>query len=81
MGIANTVETSYLDEVSYTSIKVSELPEAVVNSFSDKYSNVFIDKAFVGNDSTYKLVATIEGQTHLLIMYEDGLLVTDDTSN
>ncbi len=80
-GISNTTESYYLDEVSYTSIAISDLPEAVIDSYSNKYNNIFINKAFEGNDSTYKLEATIEGESHLLIIYEDGLLVTDDSSN
>ncbi len=77
-SIANTNSSAYRLQVDYNPIEVSEVPNVIVEAFSGQFSDCEIEKAFVGNDDTYKIESTIEGHVHSLIFNQDGSLLTDD---
>lgn len=44
------------EEVTYTKIETSELPEAVTKGVEDKYAGYTIEEVYKGSDTNYKMV-------------------------
>ncbi len=78
MSSANTTSSACMLQVDYSPIELSEVPNMIVDAFSGQFSDCEIEKAYVGNDDTYKIESTIEGHVHSLIFNQDGSLLTDD---
>lgn len=55
MIVQNNIAISQQKEVKYQEIKVEEVPEAVIKSIAVAYVGYKIDKAFVGDDASYKV--------------------------
>lgn len=74
----NLTKTSFVNqqkEVKYEAIKAEDLPDAVTKSFTSDYSSYKIDKAFKGDDGTYKLNVSNGNLKYVLFYNADGKLL------
>lgn len=71
----NEIAISQEKEVKYTEIKVEELPEAVSKSIVTAYPGYKVDKAFLGDDATFKVKVSLEDVKHVLFYKASGELI------
>jgi hypothetical protein len=73
---AATKQNSYAvmpdKDVKYQEIKTSELPEAVTKTLADKYAGYKTEKAFKGDDGTFKVVVSKDEMKQVLFLNEKG---------
>ena len=66
------------DEVIYTEIALSEVPETLQNAVSSKYAGYSIIKAAKGSDNSFKLVIK-NGEHELCVIYDaEGEFVKEE---
>lgn len=66
----------------YTEIKVEELPEAVTKSVSNAYTGYKIDKAYRGEDDSYKVKVAMGDLKYKLFYDAQGELIkVEDAAN
>lgn len=66
----------------YKEVKVEELPEAVTKSISNAYTGYKIDKAYLGEDNSYKVKVAMGDLTYHLFYDEQGeLLKVEDPAS
>ena len=68
-------ESVVSQEVKYQEIKADEIPKAITESFSKDFSGYSIDKAFKGDDGTYKLEVSKDAVPYVLHYNVDGVLL------
>ena len=59
------------EEVTYTKVEVSELPEAVTKGVADKYAGYTIEEAYKGSDTNYKMVIK-KDDAKLTVLFKEG---------
>lgn len=59
------------EEVTYTKIETSELPEAVTKGVEDKYAGYTIEEVYKGNDTNYKMVIK-KDDTKLTVLFKEA---------
>ncbi len=59
------------EEVTYTKVEVSELPEAVTKGVADKYAGYTIEEAYKGSDTNYKIVIK-KDDAKLTVLFKEG---------
>lgn len=67
------------EEVTYTKIELTELPEAVTKGVETKYADYKIEEASKGSDTTYKLVIKKDDTKLTVIFKEAGEFVKEVT--
>jgi len=75
MKVENEIAVNQVKEVKFTEIKVEELPAVVSKSISDAYAGFKIDKAFVGDDSSYKINVSMGDLKQVLLYKASGELI------
>ena len=70
------------EDVQYVEIESSELPQAVNDVITKDYAEYTVDKAYKGNDGTYKTVLSKTGDKLIVVFNEKGEVVkTEDSSD
>lgn len=67
------------EEVTYTKVEVSELPEAVTKGVADKYAGYTIEEAYKGSDTNYKMVIKKDDAKLTVLFKESGEFVKEIT--
>jgi hypothetical protein len=67
-----TDETTAVEEAQYTEINVADLPEAISKAIAEDYAGYTVDKAFQGNDGTYKIKISSSAEKLVLFYNEEG---------
>ena len=67
------------EEVTYTKIETSTLPEAVTKGVADKYADYTIEEAYKGSDSNYKMVIKKNDAKLTVLFNEAGEFVKEIT--
>lgn len=67
------------EEVTYTKIETSALPEAVTKGVADKYTDYTIEEAYKGSDSNYKMVIKKDDAKLTVLFNEAGEFVKEIT--
>ncbi len=67
------------EEVTYTKIETSALPEAVTKGVADKYADYTIEEAYKGSDSNYKMVIKKDDAKLTVLFNEAGEFVKEIT--
>ena len=81
MKVQNDIAIMQEKEVKYTEVKVEEIPEAVTKSIAAAYVGYTIDKAFLGDDASYK-VKVSKGDVKEVIFYNaNGDLIKVEASD
>jgi len=62
-------------EVKYTEIKVEELPDEVTKSIASAYVGYKVDKAFKGDDASFKVKVSMGDLKYVLFYSAKGELV------
>ena len=75
MKVQNDIEVVQEKEVTYQEIKVEEIPEAVSKSISSAYVGYKIDKAFLGDDASYKVKVSMGDLKYVLFYKANGELI------
>lgn len=78
MKVQNDIVMLQDKEVKYDTVAVEQLPEAVSKSISEAYSGYTIDKAFKGDDGTYKVNISKEAVRHVLFFDDKGKLIKSE---
>jgi hypothetical protein len=73
--VQNEIAVNQVKEVKFTEIKVEELPAVVSKSISDAYAGYKIDKAFVGDDTSYKINVSMGDLKQVLLYKASGELI------
>jgi len=70
-----------MQDTTYMEIQQQEVPEAVLESLDKEYSGFLIDKAYRGNDGSFKLVIKRADIQHVVFYTEEGqfIKVTDES--
>lgn len=68
------------NEVTYTKVEVSEVPEKVATAVAAKYEGYAIDEAAKGSDNSYKLVIKKDDATLTVYFNETGEFLKEDTA-
>lgn len=73
---ANQVKTKYVltqeKKVIYTEIKVADIPEQITATLKKDYAGYTTDKAFKGEDGTYKIKVSKENLKQVLFFNDQG---------
>lgn len=76
IATANKVQTAYVfteeKEVKFTEIKVAEIPEQITATLNKDYAGYKTDKAFKGDDGTFKIKVSKEDLKQVLIFNDNG---------
>ena len=76
---ANRVQSKYniiQDKVTkYTEITVAEIPEAVNKTLAKDYAGYATEKAYKGDDGTFKVAVSKEDMKEVLIFNEKGEVI------
>lgn len=76
LASANKIQTEYVitqeKKAMYTEIKVAEVPEQITATLKKDYAGYVTDKAFKGDDGTYKVKVSKENLKQVLIFNEKG---------
>lgn len=67
------------DEVTYTKIENSTLPEAVNKGIATKYADYKVEEAYKGSDNNYKVVIKKDDAKLTVIYNEAGEFVKEET--
>ena len=62
-------------EVKYTEITVADLPKAISESIAKDYAGYTTEKVYLGDNGTYKVIASKNEVKELLFYNEEGLLL------
>lgn len=71
----NEIAISQEKEVKFTEIKVEELPEAVSKSIAAAYPGYKVEKAFLGDDASFKVKVSLEDIKQVLYYTAAGELI------
>lgn len=66
------------EEVTYTKIETSTLPEAVTKGVAAKYADYTVEEAHKGSDNNYKLVIKKDEATITVYFNEAGEFIKED---
>ena len=76
IATANKVQTNFVitqeKKVMYAEIKVAEIPEQITATLKKDYAGYVTDKAFKGDDGTFKIKVSKENLKQVLIFNEKG---------
>ena len=75
MKAQNDIAINQQKEVKYTEVKVEELPEAVSKSILATYPGYKVDKAFLGDDASYKVNVSMGDIKQVLFYNVKGELI------
>jgi len=75
MKIQNQIANVQVKEVVYQEIKVTEIPEAISASITADYAGNTIDKAFYGDNATYKVMVSKGDVKQALLFSADGKFI------
>lgn len=64
-----------VQEVNYQEIPTENIPETVMESLNKDYSGYLIDKAYLGDDGSYKLKVSQSDMKYLVFYKENGELI------
>ena len=67
------------EQVEYEEISMEELPEGISQTLQQKYAEFAVSKAFVGSDSTYKVIITKGDDTSAVFFNADGKFLKTET--
>lgn len=67
------------EEVTYTKIETSELPEAVTKGIETKYTGYTVEEASKGSDTNYKIVIKKDNTKLTVLFNEAGEFVKEIT--
>lgn len=67
------------EEVTYTKIETSALPEAVTKGVAAKYADYTIEEAYKGSDSNYKIIIKKDDAKLTVLFNEAGEFVKEIT--
>lgn len=68
------------EEVTYTKIEVTAVPEKVAATVTTKYEGYTIDEASKGSDNSYKLVIKKDDATLTVYLNEDGEFLKEEAA-
>ena len=74
-NVQNEFAVTQEKDVKYTEITEDQVPEAVSKALEKDYAGHKIDKAFKGDDGTYKLAVSKSEHKMVLFFSEDGKLI------
>ena len=74
-NVKNENTMMLLQAVEYREITAADLPEAVSASIKKDYTGYTTDKAFLGNDGTYKVAVSKEAEKKVLFFDAQGMFV------
>jgi hypothetical protein len=84
IATANKVQTQYVlteeKEVKFTEIKVDEIPEQITATLKKDYAGYVTDKAFKGDDGTFKIKVSKEALKQVLIFNNKGEVLKVEVS-
>jgi len=75
MTAQNEIAINQEKEVKFTEIKVEELPEAVSKSIVAAYPRYKVEKAFPGDDATFKVKVSLADVKQVLFHKASGELI------
>ena len=75
MKAQNDIAFTQEKEVKYTEVKVEKIPAVVTKSIAAAYAGYTIDKAFVGDDASYKVNVTKGDVKQVLFYTASGELI------
>ncbi len=75
MSVKNENSIMQVQEVKYQEITVADIPEAVSATLTKDYANYTVDKAFRGDDGTFKVAVSKDDVKEVLFFNDKGLLL------
>lgn len=74
---ANSIpnDSSVTKEVKYQEIPTENVPKAITESLANDYSGYQVDKAYLGDDGSYKLEVSQADVKHVVFYKENGELI------